>query len=664
MNKTKFIAVLSVLITFISLNTKAQETTASSTNNYDYVEAFKPNFYTQNGNTYRNASGKPGHQYWQNRADYVLNVSLNNEENKISGSESLTYTNNSPDELDFIWMSLDQNLFKQSSRGTAIIPPTGSRNGSRGQVFEGGHNLSGLKLTSLNGKTQDIELKYMIEDTRIQIFLPEKLKANGGVLKLKIDFSYVSPEYGSDRTGVLETKNGKIFTIAQWYPRMSVYDEVTGWNTIPYTGPSEFYLEYGDFEINITAPASHIVVSSGELQNPKDVYTAEQVKRWESAAKSDATVIIRSANEVTDAASRPAGKKELTWKFKMTNSRDVSWASSPAFIIDAAKMNLPSGKKSMAISAYPVESDGNGAWGRSTEYTKKSIEFNSNKWFEYSYPAATNVAGNEGGMEYPGIVFCSWKSKGAGLWGVTDHEFGHNWFPMIVGSNERLYAWMDEGFNTFINDLTTGDFNNGEYAPKGQKDMHRYAAFLTNPTLEPIMVSPDNMKESHIGTLCYTKPGIGLGLLRDQILGPERFDRAFNAYIERWAFKHPTPNDFFRTMENVAGENLAWFWRGWFVNNWKADIAVNDVKYVKNDVKNGALISIECKEKMPLPIILEITTASGKKETIKLPVEIWERNTVWTFKYPSTEEITSVAFDPQHVLPDGNSANDVWKSIK
>jgi hypothetical protein len=561
-------------------------------------------------------------------------------------------------------MSLDQNLFKQSSRGTAIIPPTGSRNGSRGQVFEGGHNLSGLKLTSLNGKTQDIELKYMIEDTRIQIFLPEKLKANGGVLKLKIDFSYVSPEYGSDRTGVLETKNGKIFTIAQWYPRMSVYDEVTGWNTIPYTGPSEFYLEYGDFEINITAPASHIVVSSGELQNPKDVYTAEQVKRWESAAKSDATVIIRSANEVTDAASRPAGKKELTWKFKMTNSRDVSWASSPAFIIDAAKMNLPSGKKSMAISAYPVESDGNGAWGRSTEYTKKSIEFNSNKWFEYSYPAATNVAGNEGGMEYPGIVFCSWKSKGAGLWGVTDHEFGHNWFPMIVGSNERLYAWMDEGFNTFINTLTTEDFNNGEYAPKGKQDMHRLGTFLTNPTLEPIMVSPDNMKESHIGLLCYYKPGIGLGLLRDQILGPERFDRAFSAYIERWAFKHPTPNDFFRTMENVAGENLAWFWRGWFVNNWKADIAVNDVKYLKNDVKNGAMITIECKEKMPLPIILEITTASGKKETIKLPVEIWERNNVWTFKYLSTEEITSVAFDPQHVLPDGNSANDVWKSIK
>jgi hypothetical protein len=666
MIKTKCIAVLSIFATIANLNVSAQESTTApvSTNNYNYVEAFQPNFYIQNGNTYRSASGKPGHQYWQNRADYVLNISLNNEENKILGSENLTYTNNSPDELDFIWMSLDQNLFKQNSRGTAIIPPTGSRNGSRGQVFEGGHNLSAVKLISLNGKSQEADLKYMIEDTRIQIFLPEKLKANGGVLKLKIDFSFVSPEYGSDRTGVLETKNGKIFTIAQWYPRMSVYDEVTGWNTIPYTGPSEFYLEYGDFDINITAPANHIVVCSGELQNSKDVYTAEQVKRWDAASKSDATVMIRSAKEVTDPASRPAGKKDLTWKFKIVNSRDVAWASSPAFIIDAAKMNLASGKKSMAISAYPVESDGNGSWGRSTEYTKKSIEFNSNKWFEYTYPAATNVAGNEGGMEYPGIVFCGWKSKGDGLWGVTDHEFGHNWFPMVVGSNERLYAWMDEGFNTFINTLTTDDFNNGEYAPKAKQDMHRLATFLTNPTLEPIMVSPDNMKESHIGLLCYYKPGIGLALLRDEILGPERFDRAFTAYIERWAFKHPTPNDFFRTMENVAGENLAWFWRGWFVNNWKSDIAVNDVKYVKNDAKNGAMITIECKEKMPLPIILEITTTSGKKETIKLPVEIWERNTTWTFRYPSTEEITSVVFDPAHVLPDGNTANDVWKSVK
>ena len=252
----------------------------------------------------------------------------------------------------------------------------------------------------------------------MQIQLPQELNANGASIKIKTEFSFISPIYGSDRTGVLETKNGKVFTIAQWYPRMCVYDDVRGWNTNPYLGAGEFYLEYGDFDISITAPSNHIVVCSGELQNPTEVYTVEQQKRWSQAKTSDKTVAIRSADEVANANSRPTGKATLTWKFKMKNSRDVSWASSAAFIIDAAKINLPSGKKSLAISAYPIESDGQEAWSRSTEYTKTSIENYSKRWFEYPYPAAVNVAGNEGGMEYPGIVFCEYTSKGAELWAL------------------------------------------------------------------------------------------------------------------------------------------------------------------------------------------------------------------------------------------------------
>jgi hypothetical protein len=590
---------------------------------------------------------------------------LNDVTNEIIGSEILTYTNNSPDELSFLWMNLDQNLFNKKSRGTAIVPPVGSRNGSKGQDFDGGFKIASVKLlNTVKGVTTATDIKYLINDTRMQLFLPQSLKALGAQVKIKIEFSFISPLYGSDRMGVLDTKNGKIFTVAQWYPRTCVYDDVNGWNTIPYTGPSEFYLDYGDFDINITAPANHIVVSSGQLQNAKEVYTATALKRWDLASKSDETVIIRSADEVKDPASRPAGKKELTWHFTLKNSRDAAWASSPAFIIDAAKMNMPSGKNPLSISAYPVESMGDTAWSRSTEYTKKSIEFNSKKWYEFSYPNATNVAGNEGGMEYPGIVFCSWKSTKDDLWGVTDHEFGHNWFPMIVGSNERLYGWMDEGFNTFINTLTTDDFNNGEYKPKQRSDNHRVAQFYTNPRLEAIMSSPDNMKERNIGLLCYGKPSAGLIFLREQILGTERFDNAFTAYINRWAFKHPTPNDFFRTMENVAGENLSWFWRGWFLNNWKADIAVRDVKYLNDDPTNGAYITIDNMEKMPLPVILLIKTKSGKTETIKLPVEIWQRNTAWTFLYPSTEAIESISFDPDHVLLDANSANDNWVAAK
>ena len=559
-------------------------------------------------------------------------------------------------------MNVDQNLFKSDSRGNAVIPVTGSRNGAKGQVFDGGHKIKSVKIiTSTKGKVSETEAKFFITDTRMQIMLPKELNANGGIVKLKIEFSYISPIYGSDRTGVLDTKNGKIFTIAQWYPRMCVYDDVKGWNSLPYIGAGEFYLEYGDFDVTINAPSNHIVVCSGELVNPTEVYTPEQQKRWAMASQSDKTVVIRSADEVTNPASRPATKATLNWHFKMKNARDVSWASSASFIIDAARINLPSGKKSMAISAYPIESDGNAAWGRSTEYTKASIENYSKRWLEYPYPAATNVAGNEGGMEYPGIVFCGWESKGADLWGVTDHEFGHIWFPMIVGSNERLFAWMDEGFNTFINSLSSVDFNKGEYKMPAM-NLHQMSEPYTNHEIEPIVTAPDGLKEANLGLLAYSKPSSGLVILREQILGEERFDLAFRTYISRWAYKHPTPDDFYRTMENVSGEDLNWFWRSWFINNWRLDQGINGVKYIKNDPKLGAIISIDNLQKMPMPVILDIITVSGKITRVKLPVEIWQRNKSWSFKHNSTEEIESIVLDPDHVFPDSNEDNNSWKS--
>jgi hypothetical protein len=646
--------------------TNAQSATAQqagSNSVYDYHETFGPPFYSKNGNEFRASDGAPGAKYWQNRADYQLTARLDDQKNEITGSEILTYTNNSPQKLGFLWMQLDQNLFRQDSRGTAIVPWVGnppkqqSRNWGRGQVFDAGDKIKSVQL--INGKGAATELKYIISDTRMEVFLPSDVAANGGQVKVKIEWSFISPDYGSDRMGIQDTKNGKIFQVAQWYPRMCVYDDVLGWNTQPYTGPGEFYLEYGDFDLSITAPANHIVVASGELQNPQEVYTSVQQRRWAEAEKSEKTVIIRSAAEVTEASSRPAGKKELTWHFKIKNARDASWASSASFIIDAAKMDLPSGKKSIAISAYPVESDGSDAWGRSTEYVKKSIEFNSKQWFEFPYPAATAVAGIVGGMEYPGIVFCGYKAKGGSLWGVNDHEFGHTWFPMIVGSNERLYGWMDEGFNTFINTLSTYDFNNGEYR-RGPMDMHRAGQIFTRPGLEPMLSQPANLKERNTGLLLYAKPGAGLTMLREQILGKERFDFAFRTYIARWAFKHPTPDDFFRTMENAGGESLQWFWRGWFLNNWQLDVAVRDVKYIDDDPSKGALITIDNLQKMAMPVIIEIKTVSGKTDRVTLPVEIWERNSTWTFKYPSTEAIQSVTYDPDKVFPDINPDNNVW----
>ena len=657
-----FKAIIAIVLFSNSFVITAQETKPSSI--YNYNEAFGNNFYTKNATETRSASGQPGAKYWQNRADYNLAVTLNDQTNEISGTEILTYTNNSPDKLGFLWMNVDQNLFKKDSRGNAIISVKGSRNGAKGQDFDGGFKIKSVKIISIvAGKSVETNATFSITDTRMQVDLPQELKANGASVKLKIDFSYISPLYGSDRTGVLETKNGKIFTIAQWYPRMCVYDDVRGWNTLPYVGAGEFYLEYGDYDIAITAPANHIVVCSGELQNTAEVYTTEQQKRWATAKNSDKTVLIRTAEEVTNANSRPTGKTNLTWKFKLKNARDASWASSAGFIIDAARINLPSGKKSLAISAYPTESNGGNAWERSTEYTKSSIENYSKRWFEYPYPAATNVAGNEGGMEYPGIVFCSYESKGADLWGVTDHEFGHIWFPMIVGSNERLFAWMDEGFNTFINGLSSQDFNNGEYK-QPITNMHQASGTLTNPEMEPIMAAPDNLKEANLGILAYFKPGSGLEVLRNQILGAARFDKAFTTYINRWAYKHPMPDDFFRTMENVSGEDLSWFWRSWFVNNWSLDQAITKVKYVKNDAKNGAFITIENLDKMPMPVVVEVKTKSGVTSRMTLPVEIWKRNTSWTFKFNSTEELDTVTLDPDNAFPDSNDENNVWTNAK
>ena len=652
-----------ILLVFFITNSQNEKSV------YDYNLAFGHGFYKNDGSETRSASGKPGHSYWQNSADYFIKVTLDDKLKKISGSETITYTNNSPDELDFLWFQLDQNLFKKDSRGNAIIPLTGSRNGAKGQDFDGGYNISSVKLSYENEKKK-ISKKtifldpvsvtgYQIYDTRMKVNLNRPIRPRGGKIKIEIDWSFISPDYGSDRMGVLETKNGRIFNLAQWYPRICVYDDILGWNTLPYLGAGEFYLEYGTFDIHINVPSDHIVVCSGGLLNPEEVYTKNQIQLLEKAAKSDETVIIRGADEINDPYSRPSENDRITWKFKIENSRDVAWSSSSSFILDAARINLPSGKKSIAMSVYPVESNSMDSWARSTEYTKASIEHYSNKWTEYPYPAAINVAGNQGGMEYPGIVFCDWERKNESLWGVTDHEFGHIWFPMIVGSNERLHAWMDEGFNTFINELSTDEFNDGEYK-EPKRNMHRFSSYLLREKAEPIATPPDNMKEINLGLLAYYKPSEGLILLREQVLGEKRFDEAFKEYIKRWSYIHPTPDDFYRTIENVAGEELNWFWRGWFINNWKLDQAITRVKYVNGDPSQGSIVTIENMQQMPMPVIIEFTTESGAKSRHKLPVEIWKRNKKWTFKYDSDEPLKRVKIDPDFVLPDVNSSNNTW----
>ena len=640
------------LLTVITFTVFAQEKNIES--NYDPHVLFSPFFYPATETITRGANGEPNVGYWQNRADYQITSSLNDITHQVTGSVTITYKNNSPHTLPFLWLQLDQNLFNKDSRGQARMPvDSRSRYGDAKSGFNGGYIISKVQLN-------ETAANYIITDTRMQIRLPKPMNAGGDVIKIKIDYSFTIPEYGADRCGILKTKNGEIFAVAQWYPHMCVFDEVQGWNTLPYLGPSEFYLEYGDFDITITAPASHIVVASGELQNPAEVLTPTQNTRLANAKKSDKTVVIRSEAEVTDPSSRPKGTT-LIWHYKITNARDISWASSKAFIWDAAKINLPSGKTSLAMSVYPAESNGVKAWGRATEYSKKSIENYSKRWFEFPYPAATNVASNVGGMEYPGIVFCGWKATEDQLFGVTDHEFGHTWFPMIVGSNERKYGWMDEGFNTFINSISDDDFNNGEYK-QDAKNMESMAYYMFNPNSEAILNTPDAMKEANIGTALYFKPGYGLELLRNEILGPDRFDYAFKTYIQRWAYKHPTPWDFFKTMDNASGEDLSWFWKGWFIENFKLDQAIESVKYEKDSELNGAIVTIANLDQLAMPVTIAYETVSGKKGIIKLPVEIWNNTVSFKVKLPTTEKLTSVIIDPNKVFPDINFANNSWKT--
>lgn len=646
---------LSMASIFLATAVFAQQPATQATN-YDPHEAFAPVFYTQNGNEFRSANGAPGAKYWQNRVDYNITAKLDDVSNKVTGTVTITYKNNSPDKLPYVWLMLDQNTFAENSRG-ALKTPSRSRYGKQGEIMTGGYAISNVSVTQ---KAVPVKFSSIIEDTRMQIRLDNAMAANGDIITIKMNYSYTVPKAGSDRTGHLTTKNGEIYAIAQWFPRMCVYDDITGWNTLPYWGAGEFYCEYGDINYAITAPSSHIVMGSGELLNPQEVFTAQELKRWNAAKLSDATVHIRTDAEVTDMAAR-LKSANLTWKFRINNARDAAWASSKAFALDAARINLPSGKKSLAVSAQPVESNGQDAYGRGVEYVKSTIEYYSKMWYEYPYPMAVNAATNVGGMEYPGIVFCGWKAKGGSAWGVIDHEFGHTWFPMIVGSNERKYGWMDEGFNTFINGLAAENFNNGEYKGRAT-DMHAIGqGAIGNPALENIFLMPDALRERNIGVNLYSKPAWGLNILRDQVLGQDRFDYAFRQYIKNWAFKHPTPFDFFRSMENGAGEDLAWMWRSWFMNNWKMDQAITDVKEIKKDgVLTTVDITVANLERMPMPIILQVKTQSGKTDIIKIPVDVWMSNTSWVIHYATKEPVVSVVLDPEKVLPDGDESNNSW----
>ncbi|HLO80016.1 MAG TPA: M1 family metallopeptidase [Chitinophagaceae bacterium] len=626
---------------------------------YDPHDLFTQGFNPPAGNNYRSANGSPGPMYWQNTASYLIHASLTEKDTSITGDVTITYTNNSPDRLDYVWLQLEQNIFAPSSRSVAATPFPGDAFGVIGNK-NGGYRITSVTITH-HGKSYNVQ--PVITDTRMQLRLNSPLTAKGDQVNIKVNYSFVIPANGAGRFGRLYTRTGVVYQIAQWFPRMCVYDDVEGWNTLPYLGQGEFYCDYGNYEYYITAPSEMIIYGSGDLQNAAEVLTAEQVKRLAAAAKSDKTVTIIGADEIGKPATRPAGKAALTWHFKMNNTRDVAFAAGKGMIWDAAKINLPSGRKALAMSAYPTESMGDTAWTRSTEYLKKSIEIYSTHFYEYPWNNAVSNGGAIGGMEYPGMIFNVYKETKAELWFLISHEIGHNWYPMIVGSNERKYMWQDEGFNTYINYRANELFNNGEYNNDPAYRKKDYWASLDYNAFmhfkDPLMTVSDAMDiDQHFQF--YTKTAYGLNLLRNVVVGKERFDYAFRKYTEAWAFKHPTPYDFFHSMNNGTGEDLNWFWKEWFFTTWKFDQAVVAVNYIDNDPAKGALISIENKGRLILPAIVKITQHGGQSETIQLPVEVWQRGGSWTLKYASSGKIDQVMLDPGNVLPDTNRDNNEW----
>ena len=602
-------------------------------------------------NTIRTGSGKPGKDYWQQRADYTISATLDTTRRALTGQEKVVYTNNSPDTLRYVWMQLDQNLFRPDSRG-ALIYDQSARFGTAGA--DGGFVLSrvGVRVLPAAGRaglTGFMPVTPFVNGTMMRLDLARPLPPGR---KLEIDVAWSFP-FGpnGNRMGIEKVDGSDVYEVAQWYPRMAVYDDVRGWNTEQYYGQGEFYLDYGSFDVSLTVPVDMLIGATGTLQNPAAVLTPTQRQRLAQARSSATTVMIRGKNEIGDPASRPrAVGGSLTWRFTADSVRDFAWAAARHFIWDA--VGADSGRV-LAQSFYPPSADS--IWNRSSEYVKHAIEFYGARWLRYPYPTMSNINGIEGGMEYPMIVFCRNRTSPTGLFSVTDHEVGHSWWPMIVGNNERLYPWMDEGFNTFQNYYSWEAFYGSPPPHRGSVDAVVGFALSGN---EQAALTPAD-RTAGLGVVAYQKPGFGLRLLRDQVLGADRYDSAMREYARRWAFRHPTPADFFRTIEDFSGEDLSWFWYGWFYTTGTLDQAVDSVTTVAANGRQR--IFLRNAGPLVMPVRLGIGYEDGTTDKVTLPVEIWFYGNRYFYVVDSPKKITAVTVDPDTAFPDVDRSNNAWR---
>jgi hypothetical protein len=667
-------------------------------------------------NDQHTASGAPGHQYTQQKVDYMMNIRLEESTNKIYGDENITYHNNSKDNLEYLWLQLDQNMRADDSK-----TPLASSNAAAAFLTPDTFKSSFMKEGKGFGfKIEKVEsdgkpLSHFINSTMLRINLPKAL-APGESFKFSIKWNYLINDINKDggRSGLESFPDGNNnYTIAQFFPRLCVYDNVQGWQNMQFWGRSEFALEFGDYEVNLTVPADHIVDATGVLQNEKDVLSKEQRNRWEKARKSFKDPVLIVTQQEAEIAEKGRATTSKTWKFKAEQVRDFAFATSRKYIWDAMATSI-NGKTVMAVSLYPKE--GNPLWEEhSTRAVAHTLVEYSKLTFDYPYPKAISVHSERQGMEYPMICFNFGRPEADGTYsdrtkkgmlGVIIHEVGHNFFPMIVNSDERQWTWMDEGLNSFVEILAELTYDPELFATNPTNEITRYMGG-DQDNISPIMSQGDYVKQ--FGPNAYSKPAAGLYMLRQTIMGPELFDHAFRTYAQRWMFKHPTPEDFFRTMEDASSMDLDWFFRGWFYTTDVTDMGIKEVKplyltdkpservaklkeqykqyfdgmgdlvyitdnkeeanakamdtYVNGKEVPSFIYEVEFEKPggLVMPLIVELTYADGSKEKQTFPAQIWMKDDTSVKRvFAATQEITNITLDPDLETADVDTSNNSW----
>jgi len=586
----------------------------------------------------RTGSGAPGQAYWQQRVDHNIQVDLNVDLNLLSGTQLITYSNNSPDTLDYIWIQLEQNIHKNDSIRSREGRPTG----------EGNHD--GMNLSKV--KVQDDDAAWTEYDTLARIELQEPLNP-GSSIEIEIDWTFAMPKHAKIRMGFDDAyKDGPVWELAHWFPAPCVYDDVYGWNTLPYIGRGEFYTNFGDYEVQITVPKGFLVFASGSLQNEEEVLTPEEQERLAKAKLADTTVTIRSSEEVPDEVS----KEQAAWKFTGKNIRTFAWATSKSFVWDASSVEIKNinGTSSRVLcqAAYPAENSK--IWNEAVGYVQHSISYYSDHLYPYPWPQMSVVCGAAGGMEYPMLVYCRGRDHER-LFNVTDHEVAHNWFPMMINTDERRHAWMDEGFNTFVNHYSLEAYYGDR---KHKPDVEKYKPSRFMHDHKAVNTPPDLLKTR--GHYSYRKPGFGLRYLREEVLGEERFDAAFKKYIERWVFKSPRPTDFYRTMEDAAGTDLQWFFRGMFEEPLQLDQAIVAAVPTQKQDNWSVSVVLQNMNDWVCPVKVQINCVDGSKHIFQLPVTVW----AWSNQHKQVFTVptmpSSVFIDPEETSPDINVKNNKW----